>query len=105
LFLALSLLLLQGVLHPGWSDAQHNLWQHTWHVAHKISSNLNPQMLSPAVNPARQQHQQQALGPAGVAALPHAQQQQQYVGVVEAAAAVSEGGAAPAAAVPQQQEG
>jgi hypothetical protein len=93
------LLVLQGVLHPTWSDSQHNLWQHTWHVAHKISSNLNPQMLSPAVNPARQQ-QQQALGPAGVASLPQTQQQQQqYVGVVEAAAAaMSGGGVAPAAA-------
>ncbi|KAF6262923.1 hypothetical protein COO60DRAFT_554878 [Scenedesmus sp. NREL 46B-D3] len=24
-----------GVLQPAWSDSQHNLWQHTWHVAHK----------------------------------------------------------------------
>jgi hypothetical protein len=96
-------MLLQGVLQPTWSDSQHNLWQHTWHVAHKISSNLNPQMLSPAVNPARQQ-QQQAAGQAALASLPQVQQQQQYVGVVEAAAAaaVSDGVVAPAAAVPPQ---
>ncbi|WIA18254.1 hypothetical protein OEZ85_009722 [Tetradesmus obliquus] len=91
-----------GVLQPTWADSQQNLWQHTWHVAHKISSNLNPQMLSPAVNPARQQQQQP--GPAGLASLPQVQQQQQYVGVVEAAAAaaVSDGGLVPAAAVPPQ---
>jgi len=59
---------LQGILHPGWSDSQHNLWQHTWHVAHKLSSNLNPQMLSPAMNPSRQamQQQQQQQGLAGL---------------------------------------
>lgn len=51
----------QGILHPGWSDSQHNLWQHTWHVAHKLSSNLTPQMLSPMANPARPLQQQQGL--------------------------------------------
>ena len=53
--------LLQGILHPGWSDSQHNLWQHTWHVAHKLSSNLTPQMLSPVANPGRPMQQQQGL--------------------------------------------
>lgn len=65
--------LLQGILHPGWSDSQHNLWQHTWHVAHKLSSNLTPHMLSPAMNPNRQPHHQQQQGLAGLPSLPQVQ--------------------------------
>lgn len=65
--------LLQGILHPGWSDSQHNLWQHTWHVAHKLSSNLTPQMLSPTMNPNRQRHHQQQQGLAGLPSLPQVQ--------------------------------
>jgi hypothetical protein len=41
-------------------------------VAHKLSSNLTPKMLNPALNPARQQ-QQQAQGLAGLASLPQVQ--------------------------------
>eukprot|EP00878_Enallax_costatus_P015929 GHUV01016699.1.p1 GENE.GHUV01016699.1~~GHUV01016699.1.p1 ORF type:complete len:757 (+),score=260.66 GHUV01016699.1:586-2856(+) len=102
-----------GVLQPGWSDSQHNLWQHTWHVAHKISSNLNPQMLSPHVNPARQQ----AIAAGGLQSLPQLphqppqiamqqQQQQPYAGnipsPVDAAAAVA--GTEADGAVPVQQQ-
>ncbi|KAF8061912.1 hypothetical protein HT031_004172 [Scenedesmus sp. PABB004] len=89
-----------GVLHPGWSDSQHNLWQHTWHVAHKVSPNLSPAMLSPAVNPARAAQQQAAAAAAALAGLPslplpQAHAQPGGVGVVEAAVAVAEGGGAP----------
>ena len=99
--------LLQGILYPGWADSQHNLWQHTWHVAHKLSSNLTPQMLNPAANPSRlsqqpQQQQQPQQLLQGLATLPQGvgisgqqlpqqlmqQQQQQGQPVVEAGGVV-----------------
>jgi hypothetical protein len=76
------LLLLQGVLQPGWSDAQHNLWQQTWHAAARVSPSLSPAMLAPASDPTRAAAAAAQVAAAGLGALPvpvpmPGQQQQQ----------------------------